>query len=276
MNKSVLSYNCIVLLSRGSALNMLPDFCYEADLASLDKESLWAHVETLAYTVDIGVNDPDSDRVTALIMSYQGQPVGAVWGAPITDSYDFHIAVHPLYQGKGIGTYLLDVMEREFRKAKIENPLLQMDAAVINPLLRDSLMSRGFYVKEEFMEARDEYLYMMTDASSLSPFYETAKARNLIKCKSAFHEASMKHHVNTEYLKSEFESWVKAPLGSQVKQEVEPAFHDIILHLPFIDNDRAFVLAQYRKQSRCVTPVHQKPVPNEHEQYALLNLKRRI
>lgn len=257
-------------------MSTLPEYCYEAEIESFDKDTLWGHIEELAYTVDIGVNDPDEDRVTSLIMSYQGQPIGAVWGAPITDTYDFHIAVHPLHQGKGVGGYLLDRMEREFRKAKIENPMLKMDAAVINPRLRDHLMSRGFYVKEEFMESRDEFLYMMTDASTLYPFYEKAKERNLVKCKSIFHEVSVKHNISKDSLKSAFEDWVNAPIGKPAENGLSQAFFDIIAAIPLVENDRAFMLAQHQRQYKTTPNVQKSPEKPHLEQSDLSNIRRRI
>lgn len=228
----------------------LPDNCYEVDLDAESHDAKWNAAYELAYTVDIGVDDPDNDRMVCLVRNFNGSPVGAVWGPAVQNTYEFHIAVHPDYQGKGIGRYLLDVTLREYQRELYQNPQLKAEVFVINADLRDALYRRGFYVEHESFDTPGELGVQMTEAKSLSQFMWLAKDRDELKYKIAIRAGAEQAGVLAPQFEEAVLQWISGKPGTPPDKVVMSGGLEMINALPLMENDKHFLWSQHQLHAR--------------------------
>jgi GNAT superfamily N-acetyltransferase len=141
-----------------------------------EREIAIGKIEDLAYTVDIGISDPDNEKIISLLVDEQDNPIGGIWRAPEirNNTYDFNIAVMPKYQGEGVSRLLLDSMMEDFSTLKEQQPELKMSVYVINPHLRDMLYRRGLYVHKDLRDRPGENSVVMSPCEDFSVFLKNA------------------------------------------------------------------------------------------------------
>lgn len=239
-------------------MTTLPPYCYAVDLANADREQVWEDFYTLAYAVDIGVDDPETDRAICLLRNAEGKPIGGVWGPPVEETYGFHIAVMPEYQGKGLARCLLDVMIADYCQVKLDHPEVRAEVYVINETLRDALYRRGFYVTDEFFDEPQELAAYMSEVDTLTPFIQDAKSRNAVKYQQALQTGAEIAGVAKADFEQVLLDWSSQPAGVVPSPPLPPAYLNAALNtiaaLPLQENEQHLLWAQCQRH---IT----KPVP---------------
>jgi hypothetical protein len=157
-------------------------------------------IEDLAYTVDIGISNPDNEKIISLLVDEQDNPIGGIWRSVefLNNIYDFNIAVMPKHQGEGVSGLLLQSMMNEFNALKEQNPDLQMSVYVINPHLRDMLYRRGLYVHKDLRDRPGEDSVAMSQCKDFSVFLKNAIKTDPSAYSQAIQLAADKQGVDSE------------------------------------------------------------------------------
>jgi ribosomal protein S18 acetylase RimI-like enzyme len=108
-------------------------------LAQLSNINILSNKELLASFVDMNFAGEGGVVVAAIFDAFDGE------------SYDFDTVVHPKYQGKGLGTQLIEIAMDRFKSEILEmNPEATLHLDVVNPRMVDFLKSKyGLEVKEQ-------------------------------------------------------------------------------------------------------------------------------
>ncbi|MFA5132649.1 MAG: GNAT family N-acetyltransferase [Candidatus Paceibacterota bacterium] len=108
-------------------------------LAQLSDINILSNKELLASFVDVNFEGEGGVVVAAIFDAYDGE------------SYDFDTVVHPKYQGRGLGTQLIEIAMDRFKSEILEmNPDAKLHLDVVNPGMVDFLKTKyGLEVKEE-------------------------------------------------------------------------------------------------------------------------------
>ena len=95
------------------------------------------------------------------------------------DCFSFDIAVLPKYQGKGLGSRLLDIAIREFDNQKDMLDLEDYDycITVVNLLMKTMLEDRGFFVDEDHYFPRDTQRWVMRKEERENPYLESKNGK---------------------------------------------------------------------------------------------------
>ena len=131
------------------------------DLLRVAKHVAAASLPRLTWSVNSADNDPwslakeaginilsNKDFVCGHIVD--GEFVSAIFNYADSDEYEFDIAVHPMWQRKGLGSKLLDVAISEFDNyadAYGEDFVFSVDA--VNKHMVKMLKRKGFFITEK-------------------------------------------------------------------------------------------------------------------------------
>jgi len=117
----------------------------------------------------VGLYISRNKKLTAIALE-NDSIIGAAWSEMDNEEFSFDIAVLPEFQGKGIGTELVDMMISIYNEYKYDMPNLKMNIDVINPNMVKILSKKGFtidktiahhnyMIKEEFQADKIEKRY---------------------------------------------------------------------------------------------------------------------
>ena len=108
-------------------------------------DNMYNQSTRLSKEVNMGIT---RDRELSNVITRDRKVIGALWKSFENGNYEFDIAVHPMYQNKGIGSQLVDRAINDFSEYKDMDDNATMRVHVISPIMQKLLESRGFRVVE--------------------------------------------------------------------------------------------------------------------------------
>lgn len=120
------------------------------DEPSIDASEAYEYATLLARRVSMGIT---RDRELRAVALYNDEYAGAIWTSFEDGKYAFDIAVEPKYQGKGIGSKLIDYGIDGFSYYS-DYPDSTMEIDVTSQVTKNALERRGFHVSENIGNGR--------------------------------------------------------------------------------------------------------------------------
>lgn len=233
---------------------------------------IWHHVEDIACHTDIGV-ETYNYQIAGILFSKDQEPVGASWYQVHAGEFDYHIAVIPEHQNKTLGSFLLDLVIKEFNKEKENTPSLEMNAFVINTTLARAMYRRGFH-SYDILNKNDEFAYKMTQAPSFSDFLNESQDSSSEKLFSALQQDGKSVACYLSEISDFFNSPKEIPRALADNylntinnlplecQDIDYLATQIHLHCPELDNDFNLKIKPDEDQPQLEenTPPHHTPV----------------
>lgn len=234
---------------------------------------IWDDVEVVAFENELGVESLDH-KIAGIAYSSDKKPIGAVWYLHNSSEFQFHIAVSPSHQSKGIGSALLDRVLSEYNVLKSQNNRLEMDVHVINRRLTEALYRRGFHCYD-YLESEDDTYEKMTDAPPTIEFFNEAKETSLIDTIDAIKNGSQQSNIPINEFSVLTNEWFKSP--SKLDEKVAGGLSKTLQSLPLDSHDIHYLIEKLRANNSevpCYNPlVEDKPktekgIENERISYS--------
>lgn len=237
-------------------MNTLPDGYRFADITDENRLPYFLALEDIAQNVGIGVNDPETDLLFAVLVDASGATVGGCYGEIRNRDFTFHVAIDLPHQGKGLSHFLVKEALDAFDEYRFETPDLRLSVTVINPRLTPVLYQHGLMVREDISDESAEYAYLMTPTGSTFEALKKAHENDTELFLEAIASSAVIAGTDAADVSRALTDWALSPCGSYPLDLPAEAASALFQAMPLPDCHKEFLQYQYHVS----TPGAPKPV----------------